>query len=115
MLKQGKIEDLTKLHNGWILGDFINDPNFNTAGSYKFEIKWSTREKGYTHKSDRKIGANDNSFTLIVLISGSLIQMIDGQDYELKYAGDYLLYSPNQPHQVTFLNDSILITIRWYK
>ncbi len=114
-IEQGVVTELAENHNGWFLGSFITDARFNTSDVSSFETKWSVREKGSTHTSDKPVDPSDTSSSLVVLIKGFIRQTMNGEVYILDQPGAYLFYSPNQPHSVEFMEDSVLLTIRWYK
>ena len=31
----------------------------------------------------------------------------------LRNEGDYILFEPNEPHELEFLEDSLIVTLRW--
>ncbi|MBU1104384.1 hypothetical protein KJ664_00600 [Patescibacteria group bacterium] len=120
MIKTGNISDINKKHKDWFLGTFVEEETFNTKGSNDFEVKWSKRKKGYFHPPKEKIVANKTCQSMAICVYGkflySFIQDSDTyQEYILKKEGDFIYWTPDINHKVEAFEDSLILTIRWYK
>ena len=88
----------------------MDDPDFN---SDHFEFKFQKGEKGYVRPP--KESAEPNTKTLPILIYGGVrISFENGsRNVYLREEGDYVLFEPNEPHEFEFLEDTLIITLRW--
>lgn len=94
----------------WVIGSFVEDPDFH---SDSFEFKFQKGKKG--EKREPKIADEPDTKTLPILIYGSVkVSFDDGiQQIFLRQEGDYVHFKPNEPHGFEFLEDSLIITLRW--
>ena len=98
------------LYRNWVLGDFIKDPNFK---SENFEVKFQKSEKGSSRFPKEVM--NPNTRNLAILSYGSVrIKFVNEQnDIFIKEPGDYIYWTPDSPHEFEFLEDSLVIRLRW--
>lgn len=120
MIETGKIVDINKNYKEWFLGSFINESQFNTNDTKNFEVKWSTKDKGFKFPLKDKVVEGPTCKSLVILISGKFLYSFlndDGsfKDYLLSEQGQYIFWTPDINHKVEALEDSITLTIRWYK
>ena len=97
-------------YKDWVIGSFVDDPDFN---SDHFEFKFQKGEKG--HIRPPKESTEPNTKTLPILIYGGVrISFENGsRNVYLREEGDYVLFEPNEPHEFEFLEDTLIITLRW--
>jgi quercetin dioxygenase-like cupin family protein len=97
-------------YKDWIIGPFVGDPDFN---SEHFEFKFQKGKKGEARPP--KSAPDPNTKTLPILIYGEIrIAFHNGTDnVYLREEGDYVLFEPNEPHEFEFLEDTLIITLRW--
>lgn len=95
---------------GWFIGHFIKEPY--QLRSDKFEAKWGMHSKG----EGSVIGEyNETAKTLGLLVQGKVKFNFppSGKEIILKNVGDYVFYDARVPHKCEFLEDSIVLTLRW--
>ena len=97
-------------YKNWVIGSFIEDPDFN---SDHFEFKFQKEEKG--HIRPPKESDKPNVKTLPILIYGAVRISFGGgsKNVYLREEGDYVLFEPNEAHECEFLEDTLMITLRW--
>ena len=97
-------------YKDWVIGSFVEDPAFN---SDHFEFKFQKGKKGQIRKP--KKSPEPNTKTLPILIYGAVrISFEQGcRNFYLKEEGDYVLFEPNEPHEFEFIEDTLIITLRW--
>ena len=97
-------------YKDWVIGSFVNDPDFN---SNHFEFKFQKGEKG--HVRPPKYAPDPKTKTLPNLIYGAVKISFDNgcRNIFLRQEGDYVLFQPNEPHEFEFLEDTLIITLRW--
>lgn len=98
------------LYKKWVIGGFVQDPKFN---SDHFEFKFQEGEKGMIREPKAVINPDTN--TLAILIHGELRLNFGESDIILHERGDYAWWSPDEPHLFEYLEDSLVITLRWIK
>ena len=98
------------LYKKWVIGGFVQDPKFS---SDHFEFKFQDGKKGMLRNPKPVI--NSNTTTLAILIDGELRLNFDGDNIFLRERGDYIWWSPDTPHLFEYLDDSLVITLRWDK
>lgn len=110
MIHTGKIFSETHPNNyrDWVIGKFVNDSKFNNAN---FEFKFQQESKGLLRKP--KPVMNTNVTTFAILIDGHLRMNFGQEDKYLKTRGDYIWWNPDVPHLFEYLEDSLVITLRW--
>jgi len=110
MIKTGQLFSDTHpdLYNKWVLGGFVKDPDFNTQG---FEVKFQTDVKGMCREP--KPVLNPDTTTLAILVDGHVRMNFEDEDLFLKERGDYIWWSPDEPHLFEYLEDSLVLTVRW--
>lgn len=120
MIKTGKISDLNSKYKNWILGAFVEETEFNTKNSKNFEFKWSEREAGYFHPPKETMVPNPNCKSLTLCAKGKFEYTFVNKNGEFKdvntlSTGEYVYWEPDINHQVRVLEDSLILTIRWYE
>ena len=97
-------------YKDWVIGSFVKNKNFNTD---KFELKFQRGEKG--HLREPKEVLNKDTTTLAILIYGHVrVKFISGdKDYYIKEEGDYIIWSPDEAHEFEFIENTLVITLRW--
>jgi hypothetical protein len=103
-------------YKDWVIGSFIKDPDFN---SEHFEFKFQRGEKGRVRHPKESL--DPNTKTLPILIYGGVRISFPGitsahdgyKSVYLREEGDYVLFEPNDPHEFEFLEDTLIITLRW--
>ena len=112
IIKSGKFynDQHPNQYRDWVVGEFVKDPSFN---SNKFEFKWQRGEKG--HYREPKDVIKRNTKTLAVLAYGKVrLKFIESDvEHYLCDEGDYILWSPDEPHEFEFLKDTLVLTLRW--
>lgn len=110
MIKTGHLFDKQHpdLYKKWVVGSFVNDPDFQNDN---FEFKFQEDKKGVLRPP--KDVLDPNVTTLAVLIYGYVRMNFGDKDMILKERGDYIWWSPDVPHLFEFLQDSLVITLRW--
>ena len=96
------------LYKKWVIGGFVQDPKFN---SDHFEFKFQEDKKGMIREP--KPVLNPNTKNLAILINGKLRLNFGGDDIVLHERGDYAWWSPDEPHLFEYVEDSLVITLRW--
>lgn len=110
MIKQGRLfnQEHPNLYKDWVVGSFVQDPDFCSDG---FEFKFQSDKKGMCRPP--KDVLNPNVTTLAILIDGHLRMNFGDHDMYLRERGDYIWWCPDTPHLFEFLEDSLVITLRW--
>jgi len=98
------------LNKDWVVGEFVDDTNFNTD---KFEFKFQHGKKG--HYREPKDVITENTRTIAILIYGKVRLQFTGScdSVYIQREGEYINWTPDQPHEFEFLEDSLVITLRW--
>lgn len=94
----------------WVVGSFIENQMFRTEHC---ELKWQRGEKGVFREP--KDVLDENTKTLAVLAYGKVRLKFIHADVEhvIENEGDYVIWTPDEPHEFEFLEDSLVITLRW--
>lgn len=110
MITTGKIFGETHPNNyrDWVIGSFVNDSKFNNKN---FEFKFQQESKGLIREP--KPVMNVDTTTLAILIDGHLRMNFGEKDIYLKDRGEYIWWKPDVPHLFEYLEDSLVITLRW--
>ena len=97
-------------YKDWVIGSFVKDSNFN---SDDFEFKWQRGEKG--HFREPKEVLNPDTTTLAILVHGKVRMKFINTDEEhyIENEGDYVIWSPDEPHEFEFMEATLVITLRW--
>lgn len=97
-------------YKDWVIGSFVKDADFH---SDHFEFKFQKGKKG--EKRPPKTVDDPDTKTLPILIYGQVrVSFADKtQHIYLREEGDYVHFKPNEPHDFEFLEDSLIITLRW--
>ena len=95
-------------YRDWVIGSFVHDPKFNNEN---FEFKFQQERKGLCREP--KPVMNADVTTLAILIDGHLRMNFGEEDKYLHERGDYIWWSPDVPHLFEYLEDSLVITLRW--
>ena len=98
------------VYKKWVIGGFVQDPNFK---SNHFEFKFQEDIKGTLRKPKKVL--NPDTKTLAVLIYGHLKLSFQSDDIYLTERGDYILWEPDVPHLFEYMEDSLVITLRWFE
>lgn len=112
MIKSGHLFDKhhPDLYKKWVVGSFVQDPDFQNKN---FEFKFQDEKKGL--RREPKSVLNPNTVTLAILIDGHVLMNFGDQNKYLRERGDYIWWSPDVPHLFEYLEDSLVITLRWNK
>ena len=94
---------------GWFVGAFI-DSNSGLVKNGDVEVKWGIHPKGEKRTSKADSG---DATTLSILIQGEYAIRFNDEEIVLRKAGDYIIFMPNQPHDLEALEDTVIITVRW--
>jgi hypothetical protein len=95
---------------GWFIGHFI-DSDKPLRSRTDLEIKWGIHPQGERRASRAPSG---EATTITILIRGHFVVILpDQQEIVLAAEGDYVMFTPNQPHETHAITDSVLITVRW--
>ena len=97
-------------YKDWIIGSFVEDNKFN---SKDFELKFQKEKKGLLRKPKKVL--NKNTTTLAIIVYGKIRMNFGKKDFLMEKEGDYIYWSPDAPHEFEFLEDSLVITLRWKK
>lgn len=120
MIEIGNIFDIKSKYKDWFLGVFVEETDFNTRGSRDFELKWSEKKKGDKHPMKDSVVPDSTCHSLTICVYGKLRYSFlqeDGNlaDYFMKEKGDYVFWTPDINHEVEMMEDSLILTVRWYK
>ena len=112
MIKTGQLfdEQHPDLYKKWVVGGFVKDPDFNNDN---FEFKFQSDKRGMRRQP--KTVMNPNVTTLAILIDGHVRMNFGSQDLFLHTRGDYIWWNPDVAHLFEYLEDSLVITLRWNK
>ena len=110
VIKTGRIfdEHHPDLYKKWVVGGFVKNPDFNNSN---FEFKFQNDKKGMCRQP--KTVMNPNVTTLAILIDGHVRMNFGAQNKYLRERGDYIWWCPDVPHLFEYLEDSLVITLRW--
>ena len=118
-IEQGKITAINH-YQDWFIGSFVNEiSHFNSKNSRDFEVKWSNKKRGDYFPLKEQANPDKTCNSLVLLISGrfkysfALSESI--KECVLEEPGDYIFWTPDLPHSIEALEDSITLTIRWYE
>ena len=120
-IEQGNINEINSEYKEWFIGDFVDPESFfNSTETKGFETKWSEKKKGDFYPIKERPVDNSTCKSMVVLISGKfrysfLNKDNTFKDYILAKQGDYVAWSPDILHEIEALEDSVTLTIRWYK
>jgi len=120
MIKTGRIQNINVNYKEWFLGTFINEKEFNTSNTSHFEIKWSSQKKGDVFPLKEKTVEDKSCKSIAILIKGkfkySFLKADSSFDeYLIKSEGDFIYWAPDINHKTESLEDSVILTIRWYQ
>ena len=96
------------LYKKWVIGSFVQDPMFH---SEYFEFKFQEECKGL--RREPKPVVNAGVTTLAILIYGNVRINFGEGDKVMQDRGDYIWWSPDIPHLFEYLEDSLVLTLRW--
>lgn len=110
MIKTGHLfdEQHPDLYKKWVVGSFVKNPDFNNDN---FEFKFQTDKRGMCRQPKEVL--NPNVTTLAILIDGDVRMNFGEQNKYLRERGDYIWWNPDVPHLFEYLEDSLVITLRW--
>lgn len=110
MIKTGHLfdEHHPDLYKKWVVGSFVKDPKFHNSN---FEFKFQSDRKGM--KRDPKDVLDPDATTLAILVDGHVRMNFGRENKYLRERGDYIWWSPDVPHLFEYLEDSLVITLRW--
>ena len=97
-------------NRGWVIGDYVDDPAFK---SDDVQVKYQHQQAGDFREA--KDIPDPDTHTLAILVHGKCRAKFVEQDQEihLNTPGDYIRWSPDTPHEFEYLEDTLIITIRW--
>lgn len=98
------------LNRDWVVGDFVKKQHFNTN---KFEFKWQRGDKGQFRKPKPVINTDTTSLAVLACGAVRLKFMKTDEELFLIDEGDYVMWTPDEPHEFEFLKDTLIITLRW--
>ena len=119
-IEEGNINEISSEYKDWFIGEFVNHESFfNSAGTKRFETKWSEKKKGDFYSVKEKPIDNSTCKSMGILISGKFRYSFLNEDNTFKDCiltkqGDYVTWSPDILHETESLEDSVTLTIRWY-
>ena len=97
-------------YKDWVIGSFVKDEDFN---SDSFEFKFQKGKKG-EYREPKTVEDPDTKTLPILIYGGVRISFENGsRNVYLREEGDYVLFEPNEPHEFEFLEDTLIITLRW--
>lgn len=110
MIKTGHLfdEHHPDLYKKWVVGGFVKNPDFNNNN---FEFKFQQEAKGL--RREPKPVVDTNTTSLAILIDGHVHMKFGEQDKYMRERGDYIWWNPDVPHLFEYLEDSLVITLRW--
>jgi len=95
-------------YKDWVIGPFVKEKDFS---SENFEVKFQRGKKGLIREPKKVL--NENVKTLAVAIYGNIRINFGEEDIHMKKEGDYIYWSPDRPHEFEFIEDGLVISIRW--
>ena len=97
-------------YKDWVIGSFVKNKTFNTD---KFEFKFQRGATG-TFRRPKEV-LNPNTTTICILVYGKVRMKFINTDVEhyIENEGDYVIWSPDEPHEFEFMEDTLVITLRW--
>jgi len=107
----GKCDKDIQNYRQWLVGDFL--PLTSPLKTDKIEIKWGRHKKGEIKKNGI---TSEPRNTLCILIFGTFKITFPNDKIEhiLKDEGDYIYFKQHTNHDWKALEDSLIITIRWF-
>lgn len=120
-IEHGCIQNINSKYKDWFIGSFVDSNSFfNSEGVNNFETKWSEKKKGEIFPIKNDPLENRTCKSLVLLISGKFrysFRNEDGsfKDYLLETPGEYVAWTPDLPHEIEAIEDSVTLTIRWYR
>ena len=110
MIKTGHLfdEQHPDLYKKWVVGGFVKDPDFKNDN---FEFKFQNDKKGMCRQPKEVL--NPDVTTLAILIDGHVRMNFGARNKYLRERGDYIWWNPDVPHLFEYLEDSLVITLRW--
>jgi hypothetical protein len=95
-------------YKDWVVGSFIKEEEFCADN---FELKFQRGEQGLLRKPKKAL--NENVHTLAIAVYGYIRMNFAEGDIFMRQEGDYIYWNPDAPHEFEFLEDSLVITLRW--
>jgi len=106
-VRAGNAAEAGSQHRGWFIGQFLPAGRLEKTGAV--EVKWGEHPAG----DGRREPVASPSTTLTLLLAGRMRLTVEGEEYLLETAGDYVLYGPGTLHAWETLADSRVLTVRW--
>jgi hypothetical protein len=95
---------------GWFIGPFL-DPNAGIRATSELEIKWA-QPRANDRRSE--VVVNEQRITVVILVNGKFQIELNGRSFVLSARGDYAMWGRGIDHSWEALQDSTLITVRWW-
>lgn len=95
-------------YKDWVVGPFVKEEDFS---SENFELKFQKGEKGLIRKPKKVL--NKKTKTLAIAVYGYIRMNFGNEDIYMQKEGDYIFWTPDSPHEFEFMEDSLVITLRW--
>ena len=95
-------------YKDWVVGPFVKEEEFCTKN---FELKFQKGEQGTIRKPKKVL--KEQVHTLAIAVYGYIRMNFAEGDIYMKEEGDYIYWSPDAPHEFEFLENSLIITLRW--
>ena len=97
-------------NRGWVVGNYVEDPMFKSSD---VQLKYQKRKAGDIAPAKQVLDVETNS--LAILIYGDVVATFEGHESPVKMSktGDYIKWSPDVPHEFKYIQDTLIITLRW--
>ncbi len=97
----------------WVIGHMIAANN--SRHTDVFELKWGRHPRGETHPD--LVPSKQGVMCISILIHGRMRLMFkrgtETQTVILQTEGDFVLWQPDVSHNSEFLEDTLVLTIKW--
>jgi hypothetical protein len=95
---------------GWFVGPFL-DPDAGIRATSELEIKWA---QPLANDRRSEVMVNEQRTTVVILVKGRCQIELSAGSFVLSAPGDYAAWGPGIDHSWEALQDSTLITVRWW-
>lgn len=95
---------------GWFVGPFLTrDAGIRASGD--LEIKWA---KHRAHDRRAHVVTGETRTTVLILVEGKCRVELSTGSFVLSEPGDYATWGPAIDHTWEIIDDSTIITVRWW-